>query len=30
MFSVTVEKVGDVGGDCCSMLVYTGFDIFVV
>jgi hypothetical protein len=30
MFSVSVEKVGDVGGEGCSMLVYTGFNIFVV
>jgi len=29
-FFVTEEKVGDVGGDCCSMLVYTGFEIFIV
>jgi hypothetical protein len=29
-FFVTEEKIGDVGGDCCSMLVYTGFEIFIV
>jgi len=30
MFSITAEKVGEVGGDGCSRSVETGFGIFVV
>jgi uncharacterized membrane-anchored protein len=30
IFSVIAEKVGEVGGDCCSGFVYKGLGIFVV
>jgi len=29
-FFVTAEKVGEVGGDCCSGFANKGLDIFVV